>query len=413
MKNRILLVFLLNLAGVSYSQILFEKGYFINNSDERVECLIKNMEWKNNPVDLEYKLSPDGAIQKILVDDAKEFGIGDSLKFIGVHVNIDRSSENPNEISSESKPVFHDELLFLGTIIEGKASLYFYMNGSLSRFFYKIDNSEIKQLVFKSYLVENANNFSIRDKKIGQNMSFRQQLFNDLKSPALNMKDFEVLGYNKKELKRLFIKYNESTNLSYSVFEEEKKRDWFDFSLDAGLNNSKLDMNNSAGTYIEFENEFSFRFGLEAQITLPFNKNKWSIILEPAYQSYNSKTTTVIEGYTTDGTLVSDIKFQSVQLSTGVRHSFFLDDKSEIFLNAFYVHDFTFNSTVKHVLNNYAPTELNIKPIDCFSLGVGYQFKNRYGLEIRYSTKRELLTDYMYWESNFSTLTVLFKYTLF
>ena len=136
MKKQILVVFLFSLvSGLSYSQIIFEKGYLINNSNQRIECLIKNMEWKNNPTELEFKLSQNEITQKISVESAKEFGIGDAIKFISVRVKIDRSAEDINGISSESKPIFHEEQLFLRAIIEGKASLYSYMDGNLARFF--------------------------------------------------------------------------------------------------------------------------------------------------------------------------------------------------------------------------------------------------------------------------------------
>ena len=32
----------------SYSQIKFEKGYFINNYNDKTDCLIKNIDWKSD-----------------------------------------------------------------------------------------------------------------------------------------------------------------------------------------------------------------------------------------------------------------------------------------------------------------------------------------------------------------------------
>jgi hypothetical protein len=34
---------------ISLAQIDFESGYFIREPDEKVQCLIRNVDWKNNP----------------------------------------------------------------------------------------------------------------------------------------------------------------------------------------------------------------------------------------------------------------------------------------------------------------------------------------------------------------------------
>jgi hypothetical protein len=58
MKN-LLLTALLFLFSFSYAQITFEKGYFINNSGDRTECFIKNIDWRDNPTKFEYKMQID------------------------------------------------------------------------------------------------------------------------------------------------------------------------------------------------------------------------------------------------------------------------------------------------------------------------------------------------------------------
>jgi len=52
-----LFTFLLMLtACFTYSQINYEAGYFIDNNGKKTECLIKNVAWKNSPLNFEYKL---------------------------------------------------------------------------------------------------------------------------------------------------------------------------------------------------------------------------------------------------------------------------------------------------------------------------------------------------------------------
>ena len=56
MRKQILVLAFITISCLqSYSQIIFENGYFIDESNNRIECLIKNIDWKNNPTEFEYK----------------------------------------------------------------------------------------------------------------------------------------------------------------------------------------------------------------------------------------------------------------------------------------------------------------------------------------------------------------------
>ncbi len=64
-------IFLLSFKG--YTQILFEEGYYVDNDGRRVDCLIKFLDWKNNPAGFDYKLTPEGEVRRAAIGDAKEF----------------------------------------------------------------------------------------------------------------------------------------------------------------------------------------------------------------------------------------------------------------------------------------------------------------------------------------------------
>ena len=133
-----------------FSQISFEKGYFITNTEQRIECLIKNLDWRSNPTNFEYKLSDNDEIINNNIKSVKEFGIYNNLKYISYNVKIDKSNENINNLNYERNPVYNEELLFLKVLVEGKSNLYFYENGNLQKFFYNIDNAT------SSYFIKNT-----------------------------------------------------------------------------------------------------------------------------------------------------------------------------------------------------------------------------------------------------------------
>lgn len=405
-KQFLIVAFIIISCIESYSQIRFENGYFINDSNNRTECLIKNIDWKNNPTQFEYKLSQDDAIQKASISTIKEFGINNVSKYIRVKTKIDRSSDQIVLMSSHRNPDFKEELLFLKVLIEGEASLYIYNDGNLIRFFYKIDDSEINQLVYKKY----QDNY-----KIAENIYFKQQLFLQLKCSAIEKNDIERLRYKKNDLEKIFIKYNECYNSSYTSYEPKKKQDLLNITLRPGVNWNNLDITNTMNDskYIGFDNYIGVRFGVEIEFILPFNKNKWGIIVEPTFQHYNSKQSREDRGVS-GGIIVPKVDYKSIEFPFGVRHYFYLNDRSKLFANISYVFNLSKNSTVKFLRKNGSVLyEFYIKPRRNLALGVGYKYKDRYSIEIRYNTDRDILRDYIYWKSKQTSFNIIFGVTIF
>jgi len=140
------LFFFLSLSVVG--QIFFEKGYIINSANQKKECFIKNVDWRNSPTYVEIKYSMNGDIETISFEEILEFGIEGASKFIRRSVLIDKSSDH---LSLEKAPSFELETLMLKVLVEGKASLYYYTQGSFQRFFFANNGSEIQQLVYIKY----------------------------------------------------------------------------------------------------------------------------------------------------------------------------------------------------------------------------------------------------------------------
>jgi len=407
MRKQLLLIALFTiLCAESYSQIIFENGYFIDESNNKIECLIKNVDWKNNPTEFEYKFSQNDTVHKATFKTVKEFGIYNVSKYIRAKTNIDKSSEQIDKMSSERNPNFQEELLFLKVLIEGKASLFLYIDGNLTRFFYKLNDSEIQQLVYKRYLI---------DDKILENNSFKQELFLKLKCEEIVLNDIKNLRYSNRDLEKLFIKYNKCTGSDYINYKTKQNKDLFNLTFRPSLNYSSLEIQNSVLGFndIDFRNKLGIRFGIEAEFILPFNKNKWGIIVEPTYQYFKSEQSKET-GNVSGGILVSRIDYKSIELPVGIRYYFCLNDKSKLFTNISYVFDFSNNSSIKFLRNDDSMLdELEIKSRRNLALGIGYKYKNRYSMEIRYNTNREILSDYLYWSSNYSSLNIIFGLSMF
>jgi hypothetical protein len=124
MKSHLLLLILFLITAGSYGQVKFEKGYFINNENQRIDCYIKNYDRERTPAEIEYRLSEKGVSAKHTIDSIKEFGITGGSIFIRAAIKIDRSSNEITSLSKQRNPLWSDEQLFLKVLTEGKATLY-------------------------------------------------------------------------------------------------------------------------------------------------------------------------------------------------------------------------------------------------------------------------------------------------
>ncbi len=394
MKRFILIILTIILGHQGYSQITFEKGYFIDNANQKVECLIKNMDWGGTPTEFVYKTSEDGPTQKGTINLIKEFGLYNIGKFVRKTVDIDRSAEGIRNLTYNKNPEFQEEKLFLKVLVEGKASLYEYVDTGLVRYFYTVDNSDIEQLVFKSYRAPLN--------QVGKNNQYKQQLHNDLQCSSINVKKIENLNYRESDLSRFFIEYNKCSNAAYTDFREKRKTKFLNLSIRPGIRSSSYSLENNilSSRNADFGSQVGFTIGLEAEFILPFNKNKWAILLEPTYQYYKA------EGESRYQTLKLDYK--SLEIPIGGRHYFFISPKSKVFVNASLVFDIS-NSKIEFE----TMPDVNIKSNLNFAFGLGYKFNDRYSLELRYFTNRNIIESYVNYDSEYKSVAVLLGYTLF
>jgi hypothetical protein len=412
MKIKKQLVFILTaiLSLTCYSQISFEKGHYIDNNNQKTNCLIKNIDWKNNPTEFEYKLSENSASKKVTIKSIKEFGIDNTSKYVRSIVNIDRSSENTNKLSNDKNPVFNEEELFLKVLVEGKSTLYQYIDGSLRRYFYNKENSNIEQLIFKIYKTTDNNN-----NNIGKNNRFKQQLWVNLKCPNFKISKIENIEYQKSSLVAFFTEYSECQNTELINFESKQKRDLFNLTVRPRINSSSLTIQNSASNAIDtdFENKTGFGCGLEVEFILPYNKNKWAIIIEPTYQSFKSKKTTNLN-IVSGGVLIAEVNYNSIEIPVGLRHYLFLNNNSKIFINASLIFDSSSKSSIEYKrIDNSNINSFDIKTRPNLGIGLGYKQNDKYSLEMRYQTDRNVLSDYTAWKSEYKSLSIIFGYTLF
>ncbi|WP_100610654.1 porin family protein [Confluentibacter lentus] len=405
MRKNLLFIFTLLISIYSFSQISFEKGYYIDNSNQKIDCLIKNVDWKNNPTEFEYKLSDDSETEKLDINSVKEFSIFEQSKYVRAKVNIERSiSNSTNALGTSGEPVFNEEELFLKVLIEGKSNLYSFSDGNLTKYFFNVDGSTIEQLIFIKYKTENSD--------IKLNQYYKQQLWLNLKCNDISMDDVNNIDFNKNDLINIFEKYNKCNQSEFVNYQSKEKGDMFNLSLRPRLNNSSLEIQTfyPASTLyaIDFGNNLNFGFGIELELILPFNKNKWGITIEPTYQNFKSEKRK-------SQTIIANVDYKSIEIPVGVRHYFFLNNKSKIFINGLFTIDLLFKSKLEYKRENGVTEDsLQLSNGSNLAFGIGCKYSNKYILELRHQTSRDILENYVNRKSSYNnSLSIIFGYTIF
>ncbi|WP_051881877.1 porin family protein [Chryseobacterium soli] len=391
-------------AGMQYAQITFEKGYFINNAGERTEASIKNLDWKNNPTEFEYKLDNSSDVRKENIKNIQEFGIETLERYVRKTILIDRSSDHLNRLSETRAPEFKEETLFLKYLVEGKSNLFYYESGDTRRFFYSTDDGSVKQLIYKSY--------AINESQIGYNEEYKKQLSESLKC-GVDSKMIKKTDYEPTDLTKIFITNNEcSTGHTVLYGQAKVKKDLFNLTIRPGVNFSKVENNHhyySVNDQTKFDSKATFRIGAELEFILPFNKNKWALFAEPTYQYYKNTTeVSLMDGSYNGKKSKRSVDYKSFEIPFGIRHYFFINKQSKIFVNAAYILDFNLNSAI-----TYDQTEFKIASGNNFTFGAGYKYNDKYSLEFRMGMSRDLLRNYLNFASNYRTISVILGYTLF
>jgi len=405
MKKLLLVLFFELFFLQSYSQVNFEKAYFIDNDNVRTECFIKNKDLYNNPNTFEYKLSQEESVAKIGdIKDIKEFGILNSIKFERNLVKMDMSSVNLDKLSEIREPEWKEKTLFLRVLIEGEASLYEYKDKTMKRYFYKLDNLPITQLIYKKYYMANTSNTNL-----ALNNDFQKQLWQDLRCENQSMDKVIKTEYNKDDLSDYFIKYNNCKNSSLTDYNKNIAKGSFNIKAKAGITSSSLQIPNGSSSNINLGSKTSFNLGSEIEYMIPFNRNKWSGFSEISYQEYQVEKTIIVpssSGVLFENSYKFNVSYNYFDLVFGLKHHMYLNDNSSLLIKAGYVFGLPMNSTIE--IDNSLYRKISNR--EGLTFGAGYSYKSKYNLEFRMSSNH---LDKYYGYSQFDSFSLVFGYTLY
>ena len=394
MKTKLLLFLLLS--NFCFSQIKFESGYYKDNAGTVVKCLIKNEDWLKNPAFIEIKLAENDAVVKKTIAEISEFGIDNTSKYIKATVDIDDFVDDFKSFSNIADVTVSKKTVLLKVENEGKANLYSYLNENLKKYFFSKPNDPIKLLVFKKYLND--------ENQILQNNAFRQTLLDNLDLNEILLKKLSKTKYELDDLNEFFQIYNNNKN-AYTELKNNPKRKTFNFNVKAGVvfNSYKSMVNENLFNYFSFPAQTNFGFGLEIEHVLKFNNNKWSLYLDPTFESFSSNVRESQLKY-------ADISLKIINVGFGIRHNMFLTDNSNLFINVgLQLANIIGN---KEFIVNNQPIKLESNNFG-FAAGIGFKYQKKYAVEFRFRPSQDLTYSYGNYASSYLSSTLFFGYTIF
>ena len=388
MTNKIFLLICLVYSFNNFAQHNYQKGYYIDNDGQKHEIFIKNSDWKNNPSEIKYKTQQTSEPQLLQLNNVKEFSINGQSKYVRRKVQMERSSEIFERLSQNYEPEYREENVFLKVLVEGKASLFYYEDGKLRRFFYQKTGDSLNTLIYKSY--------QFSDNSVGTNNGYIYQLWKDVRCGNITIGEVQKVEYRKDELVKFFTEYNRCEGSEITTFENKENRDLLNLAVRPGINLASFRFRESytGSEDIEFENVPSIRLGVELESVLPFQNGRWAFVVEPGIQIFKSnlEKITSIDNTSVERRRKITIDYKSLEIPLGIRYYILLKESSRLFLNGFFVLDNPFDSSA-----TFDPGQtINIKTGNNLAFGLGYKYNERLIAEIRYITTRKIFNDYLY-----------------
>ncbi|GAA3518948.1 hypothetical protein GCM10022393_36370 [Aquimarina addita] len=242
------------------------------------------------------------------------------------------------------------------------------------------------------------------------NTNYKTQLWTDLQCSNISLKEVRSTEYKRKSLTKYFLKYNNCNgDISNVVNSQEKGR--FKLTAIGGISANSLKVSNRIDNIptIDFDSKFTFRIGLESEYIFAFNRNKWAAFLTPTYQSFNSNKD-IIFLRQSSGALTTnmDVNYQSIEVPLGIRHYMFLNTNSKLFIDGALVLDIPLNSEI--VYEDYID-DFKVSSGISFSAGIGYDYKNRYKVQLRYAPRD--LGDGGASSYKYSSISLVLGYSIF
>ncbi|KGO87562.1 hypothetical protein Q765_05335 [Flavobacterium rivuli WB 3.3-2 = DSM 21788] len=364
------------------------KGYYVLNAKTRVEGYFKNTDFTDIST-LEFKSSLFSDYKTIDIAQLTEYGMGNNFKFKKLTIKYDKSDIYDDRLSTVKDPEWVEVTAFLNIIAEGSAVLYSYVSPHGTKFFYSTrENENPQQFIYKKYK---------EDGQIAVNNNFRQQLFSNLNCGNLSISSFYDIEYTKNSLTSYIEKYNSCKGSKTALYSNNyHQKSNFKLTIFAGVYNTSFGIKN-ANPKIKNNSSVTYSLGAEAAVTVA--SGRADIFGRLEYENVSADASgTAYQGYNTL-THVYKINTGLVNLHLGPRYNLLINDNNKLFVDAAIVFNFPLKKSINRDSYTLTGTQYtygghdatyNLSTAISGNIGIGYVFGNKFGVDLRYKTNRNM-----------------------
>jgi len=375
MKKLYVLFLFVLLSLLSWSQQRYEKGYIVNLEGDTVFGNIRYENWLSNPSAINFKLTENDKPTVYKPNEIQSFQVHNEI-YISSLIEVEVSRRNVELLDDNPKLKLKQKSVFLNIIVSGEKKLAAYSEYSGNDNFYIFYEGKYQLLVYKKYLMNtNQKQLIQEDKKfIGQLMVYLADC--DKIIPKI-----QTAKYTRQSLQRLFAYYYSSCLGIQTTHIQKIEKDVISYRAIIGLNNTKLNFEGQINYLadVDFPSSTNFTFGAAIDIGFRRSKNKYILINELIYTSYQ---TTGFYDVNLHYNYDIELGLKQINLNTLFRYNFPIKETS-IFVNMGLANAFllkfdnklvttnTFNGKVRHLkaLDEYRIWELG----GLLGLGVGWR----------------------------------------
>ncbi|KPM32598.1 Hypothetical protein I595_1019 [Croceitalea dokdonensis DOKDO 023] len=378
------------------AQLQFKKGYFVDNTGQRTDCMVKGFRSDHMADIIVYKKDEDSDVtEKILKSSIKELAIHDGPKYIRETVELALNSES----TTDGIPKYKAVNLVLRVLLESdEGNLFSYKpKGAKEIYFFKSKLSDgIKQLVYFEY--------SANQRSVQKNNEYKNQLIQLVYCEAISLKEYEQVAYDQKELLLFFEKYNECQGKPSKIYSSKDVGRGFNLKLLLGTSfaNFKADQPDSDRADVSYVLKPNVSLGIEGEYFFSGLKNKWSFISTLNYEEFTSLT----ENTPKDDDVATLDLGSNISAGLAGRHYFYFNKKNTLFfelglrLNNFNNAFLTFEKRLGSPVQNHIGIHF----------GTGVEM-NRVGLRAHFFTAQSSLPVGL-WDTSYTGINLSLSYRL-
>jgi len=391
---------------LSFSQ-KFEKGYFIENNGNKVECFLDKKYQFYSPDIVKYKLLENDNIKEIGLNSIKELSIYNKVIYYKFNVELEVSGVGIEDLNNEKKLNTITKNVLLELVEDGKIKLFVYNFDYKSCFYLLKEPESVPELLdYKKY--RSGEQFVA----VSENNDYRNEIYNFVKDANISAAELENIEYEEDDLQKVIKRYNEFNNNSLSLNIKKSKSSKLNIKPRLSILNSSVEYQNLINSSFNSKSKFDSKVGLGFGIDLELETiSNFSVFLSPIFSSYTNTSTQTIYGVSSnDRVIETKVDYKFIRNLIGVRKYFELKNKKEIYLGANLIFDYVLNSETIQVFH---PDLINLNSNFQLGLNLGFDINKRYYIEFNYDLPKNLSSNTTGRETKYNNISFSVMYNLF